>query len=137
MPDRAFEIYSRRIYELIDKLEQIGLSSREVLKVVKALNQPEGINDIISWFNRKRDKALNIMYVLLAGIFVLFIGIMDMITPTNGMPIGNFSLSAFISSTVLLVCCISSALYYRNKANSIDRRLEQILPVLDSYRKSS
>lgn len=136
MPERAFEIHSRRITELIDKLEQIGLNSREVVKIVKALNSVDGNNDIIPWFNSRRDRALNTMLVHLAGVFVLFIGIMGMMASANGVPTGNFGLSAFISSASLLTCCIISALYYLSKANSIDHRLEQILPVLDSYRKS-
>src|SRR5690348_14280042 len=42
MSDQAFEIYSKRLNELIDRLSQIGLGSKDVIKVVKALNDPEG-----------------------------------------------------------------------------------------------
>jgi hypothetical protein len=42
MRNQAFEVYSRRLNELINKLQQAGLGSDEVLKIVKALNKSEG-----------------------------------------------------------------------------------------------
>jgi|SRR6185437_2334716 len=137
MVDRAFERYSRRMYDLIVKLEQIGLSSREVVRIVKGLNNGEGNSSITSWFSRRRDRALRIRDVFLAGAFVIFIGIAGMLVTLNGAPGGDIGLSAFITSAALLICCIIATLYYLNKANSIDRRLDQVHPILASYRKSS
>ena len=135
MPDQTFEIYSKRLTELIDKLSQIGLGSEEVLKVVKALNKPGGDEDIDSWFNRARDKALGIGYVLIGSFFVLFIGIMGMIASANGIPAGQIGLSAFISSVTLLACCVIAAVHYIKKATSIDRKLEQVRSAISSYRE--
>jgi hypothetical protein len=137
MRNQGFEVYSRQLNELIDKLQQADVGSDDVVKIVKALNKPEGSKDIESWFSRARDKALRTRDVLAASIFVLFIGIMGMIASANGTPAGNIGLSALISSAVLLVCCIMSAFYYHRKADSIDRRLDRILPALNSYWKSA
>lgn len=137
MRNQAFEVYSRRLNELINKLQQAGLGSDEVLKIVKALNKSEGGQDIDFWFSRARDKALGTRNVLAASVFVLFIGIMGMIASANGIPAGDIGLSALISSAVLLVCCVMSAVYYDRKADSIDRRLDRVRPILDSYRESA
>jgi hypothetical protein len=136
MPSQEFQVPSR-LNELIDKLQQAGLGSGDVLKIVKALNKPEGGKDVESWFNRSRDKALRTRDVLSASVFVLFIGIMGMIASANGIPAGNIGLSALISSAVLLICCIMSAFYYHRKADSIDRRLDAVLTIMNSYWRSA
>jgi hypothetical protein len=137
MRNQGFEVYSKQLNELIEKLQQAHVGNDDVVKIVKTLNKPEGGKDIESWFSRARDKALRTRDVLAASIFVLFIGIMGMIASANGIPAGNIGLSALISSAALLVCCIMSALYYHKKADSIDRRLDSILPVLNSYWESA
>ncbi|HEY6314784.1 MAG TPA: hypothetical protein VIY52_28835 [Streptosporangiaceae bacterium] len=137
MTNQAVEMYSRRLNELIEKLQQAGLRSDEVLKIVKALNKSEGGKDIESWFSRAREKALRTRDVLSGSVFVLFIGIMGMITSANGIPAGDIGLSALVSSAALLVCCILSAFYFHKKANSIDRRLDRVLPILSSYWESA
>jgi uncharacterized membrane protein (DUF485 family) len=137
MSNQGFEVYSKQLNELIDKLQQAEVGSDDVLKIVKALNKPGGGKDVESWFSRARDKALRTRDVLAASIFVLFIGIMGMVASANGVPAGNIGLCALISSAALLVCCIMSALYFHRKANSIDRRLDRILPTLNSYWESA
>ncbi len=137
MRNQAFEVYSKRLNELIEKLQQADLGSDEVLQVVQALNKPEGIRDIDSWFSRARDKAFRTRDLLAASVFVLFIGIMGMIASANGIPAGNIGLSALVSSAALLICCITSAFYYHRKASSIDRRLDRVRPVLNSYWESA
>ncbi len=57
MRNQAVEVYSRRLDELIERLQQAGLRSDEVLKIVKALNKSEGNEDIKSWFSRAREKG--------------------------------------------------------------------------------
>ena len=86
MRNQAIEVYSRRLNELIEKLQQAGLGADEVLKIVKALIESEGPKDIESWFNRARDKAFRARDVLGGSVFVLFIGIMTMIASSNGIP---------------------------------------------------
>lgn len=137
MRDRAVEVYSRRLDELIEKLQQAGLRSDEVLKIVQVLNKSEGDKDIESWFNRAREKALRTRDVLTGSVFVLFVGIMTMIAATNGIPAGDVGLGAVVSSTALLICCILSAVYFDRKADSIEHRLDRILPILRSYRESA
>lgn len=133
MRNQAVEVYSRRLNELIEKLQQEGLRSDEVLKIIKVLNKPEGGTDIESWFNRAREKALRTRDVLSGSVFVLFIGVMTMINSANGIPAGNIGLSALASSATLLICCIMSAFHFHRKADLIDRRLERVLPILISY----
>lgn len=137
MRDQAVKMYSRRLNELIEKLQQAGLRSDEVLKIVQVLNKSEGNKDIESWFNRAREKALRTRDVLIGSVFVLFAGIMTMIAPPNGIPTGDVGLSAVASSTALLICCILSAFYFDRKADSIERRLDRVLPILRSYRGSA
>jgi len=130
-------MYSRRLNELIERLQQAGLRSDEVLKIVKVLNKSEGNEDIKSWFSRSREKALGTRNVLVGSVFVLFIGIMGMITQANGIPAGDIGLSALASSIALLICCIMAAFYFYRKADSIDRRLDRVLPILSSYWESA
>jgi hypothetical protein len=137
MRNQAVEVYSRRLNELIERLQQAGLRSDEVLNIVKALNKFEGDKDIESWFSRAREKALRTRDVLAGSVFVLFIGIMGMITSANGIPAGDIGLSALASSTTLLICCILSAFHFHRKADSIDRTIDRVLPILSSYWKSA
>jgi hypothetical protein len=137
MRNQAIEVYSRRLNELIEKLLQAGLRADEVLKIVKALDESEGPKDIESWFNRAREKALRARDVFGGSVFVLFIGIMTMIASSNGIPAGDVGLSALASSTALLICCTLSVLYFQRKADSIDRRLDRVLPILSSYWESA
>jgi hypothetical protein len=137
MRNQAIEVYSRRLNELIEKLQQEGLRADEVLKIVKALNESEGTKEIEPWFNRAREKAFRARDVLAGGVFVLFIGIMTMIVSSNGIPAGDVGLSALASSSALLICCILSVIYFHRKADSIDRRLERVLPILSSYWEST
>jgi len=75
--------------------------------------------------------------VLAGSVFVLFIGIMGMIASPNGIPAGDIGLSALASSIALLICCIMSAFYFHRKADSVDRRLDRVLPILSSYWESA
>jgi hypothetical protein len=137
MRDQAVEMYSRRLNELIEKLQQEGLRSDEVLKIVRVLNESDGNKDIELWFSRAREKALRTGDVFTGSVFVIFVGIMTMIASPNGIPAGDVGLSALASSTALLICCLLSAFYFRRKADSIERRLDRVLPILNSYRESA
>jgi hypothetical protein len=136
MRNQEIEVYSRQLNELIDKLQQEGLRADEILKIVKALIESLGTKDIESSFNRAREKALRARDVFALSVFVLFIGIMTMIASPNGIPAGDVGLSALASSAALLICCILSVLYFHRKADSIDRRLDRVLPILSSYWES-
>ena len=137
MHNQTLKDYSTQLGELIDKLldelRQANLGKDEVLKIVKTCNKPEDRTTIISWFSNTRDKAVETRNMLAASVFVLFIGIMGMIGSANGIPPGDIGLSAVVSSAALLTCCILSVFYFHQKAASIDRKLERVLPALDSY----
>jgi hypothetical protein len=133
---QVFEISSRRLSELIYKLEQARLGSKEVLKVLKALDKADGPKEIESWYSRRRETANGMVFVLLASAAVLWVGIATMMALADRIPPGNYGLSAFISCVVLLVSCIPAMFYYSKKAESMDRKREQVTAILDSYRKS-
>jgi hypothetical protein len=111
MHNQTLKDYSTQLGELIDKL----------LDELRQANLG------------KDDKAVETRNMLAASVFVLFIGIMGMIGSANGIPPGDIGLSAVTSSAALLTCCILSVFYYHRKAASIDRKLERVLPALDSY----
>jgi transcriptional regulator with XRE-family HTH domain len=134
---QEFEIYSKRLDELIEKLSQIRLSKKELRKVLKAIGKPGGREDIDSWFSRRRDVARGIFYVLSGGFFVLFSAIMAIIASAKGIPAGEVGFGAFISPVALLACCIISAVYCYWKASSIDRKREQVRAAIDAYREPS
>lgn len=76
------------------------------------------------------------VFALFASAFVLWAGIAGMMASADRLPAGNYGLSAFISCVVLLVSCIAAIFHYAKKAESMDRRREQVASILDSYRKS-
>lgn len=136
MPRQVLEVSHRRLNELICKLEQARLGSKEVLKVLKALNRPDGPKVIESWYNHRRDTANGMVYALLASVAVLWVGIATMTASTDRIPAGDYGLSAFISCLVLLASCVAAMFYYAKKADSLDRKREQVAAILESYRKS-
>jgi len=136
MPRQVLEISHKRISELIYKLEQARLGSKEVLKVLKALDRADGPKEIESWYSRRRETANGMVFTLLASAAVLWVGIATMVATTDRIPAGNYGLVAFISCVVLLVSCMPAMLYCARKAESLDRRREQVAAILDSYRES-
>ncbi len=135
MHNQPVDKHSRRLNELIERLQQADLHGDEVVNIVKALDKPGIDADIKSRFDRARENALNIRNMLAASFFVLFIGIMGMIAQANGLPTGTIGLSAFASSAALLVCCIFSAIHFHRKAHSIELRQDRVLYILSSYRE--
>jgi hypothetical protein len=132
---QVLEISHAKLNEVVRKIEQARLGKKEIFKVLDALDRPDGPTEIESWFNRRRDTANGMVYALLATVGVVWVGIATMTTSTEGIPVGDYGLSAYISCLVLLAGCIAAIFYYAKRADSLDRKRERAAAILDFYRE--